>query len=84
MLNLAMKSVKQLLKNRLLTGIFEVWLWSVWGRPAWYIFFAKKGQIVNIFSFTDYMVSFAIIQICYFSTKEAKENTEVNECGCVC
>lgn len=46
-------------------------------------FSAKKGQIVNTSSFTDRMVFAATIQICYCSTKAARDNTEMNECDCV-
>ena len=38
----------------------------------------EKGQIVNIFSFTDHMVSAATIQICYCSMKATRDNTEMN------
>lgn len=38
----------------------------------------EKGQTVNIFSFTDHMVSAVTIQICYYSMKATRDNTEMN------
>ena len=45
--------------------------------------FSVKGQIVNILSFADHIVSVATMQLCHCKVTATVDNVETNELGCV-